>query len=97
MDTQPPLTTTQAGKILGVTRPTVLKLIRSGQLQAVRICTSTRPYFKIRRADLDAFMARNTTTGPTPPIKQAWATKAVKPARAPAPRSKFELLVRRSE
>lgn len=89
MDESPPLTTTEVGKILGVTRPTVLKLIRSGQLRAIRICPGVKPRFKIHREALDEFLARNTTAAPTPPVE---------PAKTPRPRSKkFELLVRRPD
>lgn len=53
----------QVGEELGISDFTVQKLIQSGQLAALDIGTGRRSHFRIKRADLDAYVeqARSRT------------------------------------
>jgi excisionase family DNA binding protein len=53
------LTVREAGRLLSVSRPTVEKYIRAGELPSVRIARCRR----IMRADLEAFLADRRTRG----------------------------------
>jgi excisionase family DNA binding protein len=50
------LATGKAAKILGVSRPTLWRLIKAGKLQKVEILPGC---FKVRRTDLEAIAATN--------------------------------------
>jgi hypothetical protein len=62
---------------LAIAPPKVLSWINSGELVACNIATraSTRPVYRIRRADFDKFMSERSTAPPAP-----------SPAPSPAPR-----------
>lgn len=50
------LTTTEVAKRLGVTRKTVLRMVRRGDLTAVRISPKD---FRVAETELDRFLAEN--------------------------------------
>lgn len=56
------LSPVQIASELAWSRDTVLRAIHRGDLPAVAYGRT----FRVARADLDAFIARHTTTGPTP-------------------------------
>lgn len=56
----------QAAKYMGVSRPTMWRMIRDGRLEKVEILPGS---FRMRRADLDAYVAGNGITGPQEPSK----------------------------
>jgi excisionase family DNA binding protein len=59
------LTTTEAGHVLGVSRDSVLRLIRSGGLRVVDVSTGGRPRLRIRDDDLDAWIDAHTAPAST--------------------------------
>ena len=56
------LTANQAARTLGVRKEKVLRWIRTGELRASNVSQGYRPRWRIKRADLDGFLAgRNPT------------------------------------
>jgi excisionase family DNA binding protein len=53
------LTVTELSRILGVGRPLIRRLIHDGRLRAINLGSGEAglPYFKVRRAELDRFLA----------------------------------------
>ncbi len=52
------LTTGQVAELLGVSRSTVTRWIRDGRLAATAIHVGARPTYRVREADLRAFVRR---------------------------------------
>ncbi len=55
----------QIGKMLGVDPAKVIGWIRRGELKAVNVSDGSRPRFRIKESDLDAFLERRSAV-PTP-------------------------------
>ena len=67
------LTVAEAGELLGVASEKVLRWIASGDLRAVNVAQkiTTRARWRIKREDLDSFIAsRSTTPRPKSPPRQ---------------------------
>lgn len=65
------LTVREAGDMLGISRSSVYELIHSGQLRVVNVATlgSSRPRFRVRRDDLQAFVDAHTHDGLSAPTQ----------------------------
>lgn len=66
------LTPPQVAEMLGVDPCTVREWIRSGELPGVNLAsdTATRPRFRVRPEDLDAFLERRSVSPPPEPRRR---------------------------
>jgi excisionase family DNA binding protein len=53
----------QVARILACSRPTVYNRIRSGELAAFRIGSAAHSHWRVRRGDLEAFLAAANGVG----------------------------------
>lgn len=67
------ITTTQAGRLLGVTKHTIIRMVERGELPAVKISAQLR----IRTADVEAYLVAARVV-PTEPRRQNRAPKGAK-------------------
>lgn len=67
-DTHAYLTPPEIARLLRVSESKILLWIRAGRLSAVNVSEGQRPKFRVRREDLDQFLAGRVVT---PQIRQA--------------------------
>lgn len=64
------LTPPEIAKLLRVRESKVLGWIRSGRLPAINVSDGQRPRYRVRRADLDAFLAGQVVVPVSRPVRR---------------------------